>query len=278
MFRWLAILWLAAGGLPPGAWAADALVALPRLEARVTDLTATLTREQRAQLDAELAGIEREKGTQIAILLIPSVRPETIEQYGIRLAEAWRVGRRGVDDGAILIVAKNDRKLRLEVGYGLEGALPDAVAKRIVSEIVTPRFKEGDFFGGLAAATAALGKILAGEELPPPAATAAPASGEDDLFFLVFIVVVMAGWARKLLGLLGSLLAAGLAGWLALGVFGSWLVAGLAALAAFALSFAPVGGGRGWHAGGGGGGGFSGGGGFTGGGGGFGGGGASGSW
>lgn len=286
MLRWLAVFWLIALGFGgagmtiAAAEATDALVAIPRLAARVTDLSATLTREQQAQLEAELAAIEQDKGTQVAILLMPSVQPETIEQFGIRLADAWQIGRRGVDNGVILIVAKADRKMRIEVGYGLEGALPDVVAKRIVAEILTPHFKAGDYFGGLLEATRTLQRVIAGEALPAITRKAADEDDAgDDLFFLVFVVIVLAGWMRKLLGVLGALIAAGLAGWLALTVFGSWLAAAAAALAGFVMSFARVGGkGSGWHTGRGGG--FSGGsgGGFSGGGGGFGGGGASGGW
>lgn len=277
MFRWLALFWLVLGAC--SGWAADGPVPIPRLEARVTDLTGTLTRDQQTQLDTALAAIEREKGTQVAVLLLPSTHPETIEQYGIRLAEAWKIGRKGTDDGVIVIVAKADRAVRIEVGYGLEGAIPDAVAKRIIAEIVTPRFKAGDFFGGLQSAIAALGRIIGGEPLPAPADSTSMPAGDDQIF-LVFIVIMLAGVARKLLGLLGSLLAAGVAGWLVLAMFGSWLAAGLAALVAFVMSFARLGSGSsGWHTGTGGGSfGGGGGGGFSGGGGGFGGGGASGGW
>lgn len=281
MSRWLAVVWLAlAVWFSPGIalGANDGLVAIPQLAARVTDLTGTLTRDQQAQLETTLAAVERDKGAQVAILLLPSTQPETIEQYGIRLAEAWKLGRKGVDDGVIVIVARSDRKVRIEVGYGLEGAVPDAVAKRIIAEIVTPRFKDGDFFGGLQDATAALGKIIGGEPLPTVQKPAVQGS-DTDLSFLVFFVIMLAGVAHRLLGLLGSLLAASVAGGLALTVFGSWLAAGVAALVAFVMSFARMGGGSpGWHAGTGMGGSGDFGGGFSGGGGGFGGGGASGSW
>jgi len=274
MFRWLAFCWLVLGTC--GVWAADGIVPIPRLEARVTDLTGTLSREQQAQLENQLASLERDKGAQIAILLLTSTQPETIEQYGIRLAEVWKIGRKGTDDGVIVIVAKADRAVRIEVGYGLEGALPDAVAKRIIEELITPRFKASDFFGGLQAATSALGKIVGGEPLPARAANNV-AMGSDLQIFILFALTVVARWARMLLGLLGSLLAAGLAGGLAFMIFGTWLAAGIAALLVFFMSFARAGGGgSGWHTGGGG---FSGGGGgFSGGGGGFGGGGASGRW
>lgn len=258
-------------------------VPLPVLTARVTDLTGTLPPDRVASLEARLAALEREKGAQIAILLLPTTQPETIEQFGIRLAESWKVGRRGVDDGVIIIVAKEDRKMRIEVGYGLEGAIPDAIAKRIVAEIMAPRFRQGDFAGGLDAAVAALAKIIGGEPLPPPTPSAAGAdTGDGDGAMWLFGAIVFSGVLHAMLGLVGSLLAAALAGALAWWVFGSWLAVIVAALVAFVFSFAR--GGRGGHGGLGGGGfslpssrgGF--GGGFSGGGGGFGGGGASGHW
>lgn len=279
----LAALWLLL--VPAWAWAEEP-VAIPSLTARVTDLTGTLAEGQRAELESALAAIEQAKGAQVAVLLLPTTRPETIEQFGIRLAEAWKVGRRGVNDGVIVIVAKSDRKMRIEVGYGLEGAIPDAVAKRIVAERMAPRFRQGDFHGGLMAAVAALGKAIEGEALPAPAGQASGASeavgdngpGDEDGYFVwLFLVVIFGSVLRALLGLFGSLLAAGVAGWLALALFGSWIAAAIAALVAFLFSFAK---------GGPGGGGFSGGGswssssdsGFSGGGGDFGGGGASGDW
>jgi tRNA(Leu) C34 or U34 (ribose-2'-O)-methylase TrmL len=115
------------------------LVAIPPLTARVTDLTSTLNGEQKAMLEQQLADLEARKGAQLVVLILPSTQPETIEQFGIRLFEAWKVGRKGVDDGVMLIVAKDDRRLRIEVGYGLEGALNDATAKRIISETITPQ-------------------------------------------------------------------------------------------------------------------------------------------
>ncbi len=278
MRRWLALLWLVVIGPCAAAWASDAFVPVPPIAARVTDLTGTLTPDQQAQLEAALAAIERERGAQVAVLLLPSVRPESIEQFGIRVAEAWRLGRRGSDDGAILIVAKNDRELRIEVGYGLEGAIPDAVAKRIIDEIIVPRFRQGDFHGGIAAGVGQIEKLIAGEALPAPAPRAdGDATSVSDLqIFILLALTVLARLARALFGLLGALAAAGIAGALALMIFGSWLAAAIAALLVFFMSFARGGGGSGWHSGGG----FpsSGSGGFSGGGGGFGGGGASGRW
>ena len=132
---WLALLWLAL--LSAGVGAAD-LVPLPALSARVTDLTGTLDETQRGRLEAQLAAIDRNGRAQIAVLLLPTTQPEAIETFGIRLAEAWKIGHKGVDNGVIVIVAKSDRKMRIEVGYGLEGSIPDAVAKRIVAERMAP--------------------------------------------------------------------------------------------------------------------------------------------
>ena len=271
----MALLCLA---LPAAAGAAD-LVPLPQLSTRVTDLTGTLTAEQRAALESSCKALEDEKGAQIAILMLPTTQPEAIEQFGIRLAEAWRIGRKGANDGLVVIVAKDDRKMRIEVGYGLEGAIPDAVAKRIIAERMAPRFKEGDFAGGLQATVETLARIIGGEPLPPTRPQ--PGSGNGDgsnSIALLFMAVAMSSVLRSFLGVFGSALAAVVAGWLAWLVFASWIAAALAGVAAFVFSFMS-GGGRGWY-GGGGGGGFSSssGGGFSGGGGSFGGGGASGSW
>ena len=281
MLRWLAALCFAL--LPLLGWSANEVV-LPPLTERVTDLTGTLSTADRASLTASLAALEKEKGAQITIVMLPTTQPETIEQFGIRLAEAWKIGRKGVDDGVIVIVAKNDRKMRIEVGYGLEGAIPDAIAKRIVAEQMAPRFREGDFAGGLRATVATLDKVIRGEALPAPVAPAAQ-SGTDpgDALMFLLIVLFMGGVIRSMFGLLGSVAVSGVAGWLAWSVFASLGIAGIAALLAFALSFIRLGRG-GWSSGGGGGfpggfgGGSSGGGGFSGGGGGFGGGGASGNW
>lgn len=279
MLRWLAALCFAL--LPIFGWSASE-VALPALTERVTDLTATLSAEDRAGLTASLTALEKDKGAQIAIVLLPTTQPESIEQFGIRLAEAWKIGRKGVDDGVIVIVAKDDRKMRIEVGYGLEGAIPDAIAKRIVAEQMAPRFREGDFAGGLRATVATLDKVIRGEPLPAPVVQTAP-SGADSGDALTFLLIVffMAGVIRSMFGLLGSLAVSGAAGWLAWTIFTSLGLAGGAALLAFALSFIRLGRG-GWQSGGGFPGGFgggsSGGGGFSGGGGGFGGGGASGNW
>jgi uncharacterized protein len=273
----LALLWLA---LLPATGRAAEPVPLPALNARVTDLTATLDATQRGRLEAQLAAIDRAGKAQVAVLLLPTTEPETIEQFGIRLAEAWKVGRKGADDGLIIIVAKNDRRMRIEVGYGLEGRIPDAIASRIVNERMAPAFKQGDFFGGLQAAIAALDQALGGTgnpaEIAPAPAVTQQVGGQADWIEWLFLVVAGAGVLRMMFGLLGSLAAAAIGGWLGFMIFGSLGIAAGAAVLVFLLSFVSLfSGGRG--GGGGFGGGMSGGG-FSGGGGGFGGGGASGRW
>lgn len=270
----LSLLWLA---LLPAAGLAAEPVALPVLSARVTDLTGILDQTQRGRLEAQLAAIERSGRAQLAVLLLPTTQPEAIEQFGIRLAEAWKIGRRGADNGVIVIVAKDDRRMRIEVGYGLEGALPDAVASRIVNERMAPAFRQGDFFGGLQAAVGAIDQALGGggiaDATPPPQAQGTGGAQPDWIQWL-FMLAMGAGVLRAIFGLLGSLAAAAIGGWLGFMVFGSLGFGIGAAVLVFLLSFVSLAsGGRG----GGFGGGMSGGG-FSGGGGGFGGGGASGRW
>src|SRR5512138_3168733 len=129
--------------------AAHAEVAVPPLRSPVTDLTGTLTSEQSATLEQQLRAFEAKKGSQIAVLIVPTTQPETIQQYSFRVAEAWKLGRRGVNDGILLAIAKEDRAVWIQVGYGLEGAVPDVLANRIVEQVITPRFRSGDFFGGI---------------------------------------------------------------------------------------------------------------------------------
>ncbi len=263
---WLAVLWTALAA------AADA-VPVPPLSARVTDLTGVLAADQRQALESRLAQIEAAKGTQIVVLMLPTTQPESIEQFGIRVAEAWKIGRKGTDDGAILIVAKEDRRMRIEVGYGLEGALNDATASRIINERMAPRFRQGDYAGGLRDGVEAIAAVIDGESLPPPAGrTGASAAEGENWLMWIFAALVFASFARRIFGGFGALMAAGAAGFFAFFAFGLLAALGVAVLV-FLLSFAPpglfLGGGR-----------FGGGGrgGFSGGGGGFGGGGASGRW
>ena len=285
---WLPRVVLAALLLLALPWAA-ADVPVPPLKARVTDLTGTLDAGQRAALEQKLADLEARKGSQIAVLVVESTRPETVEQYAVRVFERWKLGRKGVDDGVLLLVAKNDRQLHIEVGYGLEGAIPDAIAKRIIEQDIVPLFKQGNFNGGINAGTDRLGKLIEGESMPPPKRSAAPGSGwSTETLFIGFVILAMA--SQLLHALLGRFLGAGVAG-AAAGIIG-YVLAGLAAamiigLIAFVISLFMGATGRqggGWSSGGGSwsgggwsGGGSSGGSGFSGGGS-SGGGGASGSW
>jgi uncharacterized protein len=269
-------------------------VPVPPLEARVTDLTGTLTAEQTADLEGTLAQFEAKKGSQIAVLIVPTTRPETIEQYGIRVAEAWKLGRKGIDDGALLLVAKNDRELRIEVGYGLEGVLTDATSNRIIDEIVVPRFKQGDFYGGIRAGVERMIGVVQGEPLPPRSASAHRSRRMDPgiLFGIVIGATVVGGLLAPIFGRLGAGAVTGsvtgLLVWLLFSSIALGLLFGLFVLALSLGQGAGPGylgrgyGGRGmggWSSGGWSGGGFGGGGGgFSGGGGGFGGGGASGRW
>ena len=277
---------LAAALLFPPAYTA-AEIAVPPLKARVTDLTATLTSDQRAALEQKLAALEARKGSQVAVLLVPTTLPETVEQYAIRVFDQWKLGRKGMDDGVLLLVAKNDRKLRIEVGYGLEGAIPDAIARRVMDEDIVPLFKRGNFYGGISAGTDRVSKLIEGESMPPPKHTTAPGSGwSTETFFIGFIILAMA--SQLLHSLLGRFLGAGVAG-IAAGIVG-YVLAGLTAAViigfiAFVISLFIGATGRhgsGWSSGGdwssGGGSWSSGSGGFSGGGGSSGGGGASGSW
>jgi uncharacterized protein len=286
--RWIALLAVAS-------FAAAAQAPIPPLTARVTDQTSTLTPEQKAGLEETLRAFEARKGSQIAVLMVPSAGSEAIEQYALRVAEQWKIGRKKVDDGAILVIAKNDRALRIEVGYGLEGALNDATSKRIISEVIIPRFREGDFYGGITAGVDRMIRVIEGEALPaPPRTQESPASGGVAQHFPLLLIgaLVIGGFLRAMLGrFMGSIATGGIVGYLAWMLAGALFVAVIAAAIGFFFTllgggagrrsvFSPVGwGGRGGFGGGLGGGGFrGGGGGFGGGGGGFGGGGASGRW
>lgn len=256
-------------------------VALPALAARVTDLTGTLSDTQRQSLESSLRDFEQRKGSQIAVLMLPSTQPETIEQYSIRVAEAWKIGRRKVDDGLILIIAKNDRRVRIEVGRGLEGPIPDVIASRVIREVIAPHFLAGDFHGGIAAGTQAMMKLIEGEALPEPVRQADSGSRDwqSSLITLVFIALAVGAVLRALLGRVpGSVLTGAITGGAAFFIASSLL--GAIVFGILAFLFTLLGGGTfgrgfgGWS----GGGWSSGGGGFSGGGGDFGGGGASGRW
>ena len=267
-----------------------AQLAVPPLTARVTDQTGTLTREQQAGLERMLQEFEARKGTQIAVLMVASTKPEPIEQYALRVGEQWKIGRKKVDDGAILVVAKDDRALRIEIGYGLEGVLNDATASRIIREVIVPRFREGDFYGGINAGLDRMMRLIDGEPLPAPQKSASPAAegGWMQLLPMLLIVALIGGGIlRAMFGrFLGAAATGGVVGVLAWTLAGALLIALIAALFAFIFTLGGGGGRRyygGGFPGGGigfprGGSGWGGGGGFRGGGGSFGGGGASGRW
>jgi uncharacterized protein len=259
--------------------------AVPALTARVIDQTGTLSPTERADLDDRLAALEQRKGSQIAVLIVASARPEAIEQYSIRVADAWKLGRDGVDDGVLVLVAKDDREVRIEVGYGLEGAIPDATANRVIDEYLVPRFREGNYAGGIGDAVDRLIGLVDGEPLPAPQAWDSTGSRLENVLPVVFVLSLIVGSVLR--RLLGQLPGAAATGVVAGGV--TWILAGtvglvlLMTLLGFFIGLNAGGRGRGWASHGRGGfggtmGGRSGGGFGGGGGGGFGGGGASGRW
>ncbi len=291
-FLCLALLLFAAG--PGLAQAQDA--AVPKLSRHLTDLTGTLTPQQVDQLDAQLVALEKRKGAQLVVLMVGTTQPDDLEGYSLAVAEANKVGRKGTDDGVLLIVAKNDRRVRIEVGYGLEGAIPDAATARIIREYIAPKFRANDYFGGINDAVGALTSLIDGEALPPPVENDRREHRGLDFGHVLLIGVFAAFFLRGIFGRtsvfvrtpLGALITGGLL-WLLAATFGAAI---LGAIVGGVLMMLPAGAGRsiggggwggfgGWGGGGGfGGGGFGGGGGggFSGGGGSFGGGGSSGSW
>lgn len=290
MLRIAQWLLLALSLLTLPAWAvagASNLVAIPALTSPVTDVTQTLSSQAQQSLAQKLNQLSQTKGSQIAVLIVGSTQPEDIAQFGIRVAEAWKIGRDKQDDGVIIIVAKADRKMRIEVGYGLEGAIPDLVAKRIVSETMAPHFRQGDFEGGLNAAVDQLMALIAGEALPAPQKQSSSAGGLLDWLPILMFVAIFTGMIlRSLFGTYaGSALNGGALGVLVWILGGALLTVLLVFVAAFIFTLA-MGGSRGGGYGGyptGYGGGYGGGGLggrdiFSGGGGDFGGGGASGDW
>ena len=268
-------------------------IRVPVLTARVIDQTGTLSAATAARITSQLEALEAQKGSQIVVLIVPTTQPEEIEQFDIRVVDEWKLGRKGIDDGAVLVVAKNDRRVRIEVGRGLEGALTDATANRIVDEEIAPRFKKGDFDGGVQAGVDHMISVIGGEALPPLDHKWQRKGGVGHLLPLLLVgVFVVSGVLRSLLGPFGGSIATGgvvgvvtflLSQILFIGI-GAGVVAFLFALLRGSIpggGMGGLGGMRGFGAGGFGAGGFGGGGfggGFGGGGGGFSGGGASGSW
>jgi uncharacterized protein len=264
-------------------------IPVPKLTGRVVDLTGTLTSPEHEALAARLKAFETSKGSQVAVLLVPSIGTETIEEFSTRVTDEWKLGRAGVDDGVLFVIAKQERRMRIQTGRGVQGVLTDALSRRIIAERVAPRFKAGDFAGGIDSGVDAILKAIAGEALPPPATKAAAANvfsmdSLENLLVLAFVVVPIVGMIlRSFLGrFLGAVFTSGLTGFAAWMFFGSLLAGGAAALIAFFIvlftgtsALARASSRGGWP------GGFSsggGGGGFSGGGGGFDGGGASGGW
>jgi uncharacterized protein len=272
-------------------------VAVPPLRSPITDLTHTLTRDQAASLEQSLRAFETRKGTQVAVLIVPTVAPESIEQYSMRVAETWKIGRKVADDGVLFVIAKDDREMRIEVGYGLEGALSDAVANRIIRNDVTPHFRAGEFYLGIVAGVDHITRTISGEPLPEPSFTERARRPGSDIGSIVPILlmggIVVGSILRAIFGrFAGASLAAAGAGIIVWMIVGTVVIAVVAAFIAFLITLLSGGGGGwsgrrrshwggfggGWPTSGGGfgGGGF--GGGWSGGGGGFGGGGASGKW
>jgi uncharacterized protein len=306
--RALATVLLAAAawaGLAGAAWA-QGLLPVPALTARVIDQTQTLAESERADLEAKLAAFEQRKGSQMVVLMVPTTAPEDIASYANRVGNAWKIGRKEVGDGILVIVAKNDRKMRIEVAKVLEGAVPDLAAIRIIDEEMKPRFRNNDFAGGLNAAVARLIGLVDGEALPAPSSSGGSSKDSSEgidwenlAIFLFVGVFVAAPIVRSIVGKkLGSVVMGGGIGVIAFLITTSIVIAVLAGLAALMVSlFSAVaatsparrgggggGGGFGGWGGGGSGGGWSsggssgGGGSSSGGGGDFGGGGASGDW
>lgn len=271
-------------------------VAVPALDSPVVDTTGTLAAADRQALVDKALALQQRKGSQLQVLIVPTTGGETIEQYARRVFDQWRLGREGVDDGVLLLVAINDRRVRIEPGYGLEGAIPDAIANRIIQEYLVPQFRAGDYSAGIAAASNALIGLIDGEPLPPPVSSHRQSSDDVGgswmlgLFLGVMAGSVLAGIFSRVPRLLRSAIAAvggGLAGMLLVGSLGAALAAAITAAVLGLLGATPAlfaghsGWGRGggsWGSGGGRGGGGFGGGGWSGGGGMSGGGGASGSW
>ena len=283
----------------PFAAAAQQQAAIPAFDSPVVDTTGTLDAASKQQLEQQALALQQRKGSQLQVLVVSSTAPETIEQYAVRAFESFKLGRKGLDDGLLLVVAKDDRKVRIEVGYGLEGAIPDITAGRVIQEYMVPKFRQGDYAGGIVDATAQLVKLIDGEPLPEPVADnpTGPDRGGEWLFALVAAFFV-ASFLRSIFGGLPAgvraLLCGGGAGIAALFLSSLLFVGGFGALIGFIVGIVSgggggryarhrdwggFGGGGGWSGGSGGGwGGGSSGGGWSGGGGMSGGGGASGGW
>ena len=216
-----------------------AVVAVPPLVGRVVDQTGTLSSGDIASLNQAIRAFEARKGSQIAVMIAPTTEGEAIEQFSLRVAETWKIGRKKIDDGAVLVIAKNDRHLRIEVGYGLEGALTDVTTKRIIDEEITPKFKTGDFAGGVSAGINKMIRVIDGEKLPAPEPPHWQNTGlfdVSDMFnpFLLIPVFLFGGLMRSMLGrLVGSVVSGGVVTLVAWFLFGSPAAAMVAGVIAF---------------------------------------------
>ena len=216
MFSWLKVILLVLCStlfLVSG-FAQAELVAVPTLSTRITDLTQSLSQADQAQLEQKLAAFEQQKGSQIVVLIVPTTQPEDIAQYSIRVVDTWKLGRKGVGDGVLVLIAKDDHKMRIEVGRGLEGAIPDLYAKRIISEDIAPKFKQGDFVGGLNEGIEKLIGLVNGEALPAPSKVALGGNNIESLLPLLLFGGLISGMLlRSLFGtFLGSTFNGGLVG------------------------------------------------------------------
>ena len=235
---WLAwLLWLALLGAVPGY--GQTVLPVPALAARVIDQTATLSTADRQNLEAKLAAFEQARGTQIVVLMVPTTQPEAIESYANRVANAWKIGRRDIGDGLLVIVAKDDRRMRIEVAKALEGPIPDLAAVRIIDRQMMPRFRAGDFAGGLDAAVEQLMALVKGENLPIPEPNARRAGSAGQMpvdwvgagLFLLIGTLMIGSLMRRMFGkVLGPLFAGGVAGGLTFLLTASVLFAALAGL------------------------------------------------
>ncbi|MQP77520.1 YgcG family protein [Stenotrophomonas sp. MYb238] len=217
--RLLLVLLLGLGGA--GAAVAQQLAPIPPLDSPVVDTTGTLDAAQTQALVRQALALQQRKGSQLQVLIVPSTQPEDIAQYATRVFEQWRIGRKGVDDGVLLLVARNDRRVRIEPGYGLEGAIPDAVANRVIQEYLVPHFRNDDYAGGIAEATAVLVRLVDGEQLPAPVASNRDPGGGDATFFIALFIgglasmlarLLFARRSRPLKGLLAAVLGGGASG------------------------------------------------------------------
>jgi uncharacterized protein len=234
----LALLWALGLGLwQATACAQTALVPVPDYRAHVTDTARALADADRAALERQLANFETQRGTQIGVLIVPSTAPEDIADYSQRVADTWKLGRAGVGDGLLIVVAVQDRRVRIAPFKALEGAIPDVLAKRIIDQQMVPAFRRGDYAGGLRDALAQLQAHITGEALPEPA-PARPQIDEFDIveaaMLLLVAVPLVTRVLRQMLGQrLGSLVGAAAAGLLVWQITGRIWMALLAGLMGF---------------------------------------------